>query len=208
MLALPGCFKDTEDPLTRAHAMFLKHLSGHGLNFQARNDKDTTTMDEQDNQEETNEQIVKRFLKASRGRKEATDCSIILISEKDYDLYAFGKVTADDEGQQTLFAVGSKFFPKKGDAKQFMSNLALKVNMKFGGESHHFMQEHLNKYLRGSDVRNSTIILGADIGHSGVGGKMGSPSVACVVGSVDNNFMRYPGSMRLQRGGQEVSHSI
>jgi hypothetical protein len=131
----------------------------------------------------------------------SADSRIILIPENDYEIYAFAKRLCDYNKRHILFAIGSKFF--KGGSDQFTSNLALKVNMKFGGQSHHFKPAELDKLL--PKIRARIIILGVDIGHSGAGGKDGSPILACVVGSIDSNFMLYPGSMRLQSGGPEVS---
>ena len=64
------------------------------------------------------------------------DCSIILIPEKDHDLYVFAKHLCDHNRRHILFATGSKFL--KAGSDQLMSNLALKVNMMFGGQPHHF----------------------------------------------------------------------
>ena len=130
------------------------------------------------------------------------DCGFILIPEKSYETYAMVKRMADFGGRNILLAVGSKFLQAKPD--QFLSNLALKVNMRFGGDNHHFSPADFNKILS-LETRKNTIVIGADIAHCGGGGKEGSPSIACLVGSNDSAFMSYPGSMRLQRGGQEVS---
>jgi eukaryotic translation initiation factor 2C len=57
--------------------------------------------------------------------------------------------------------------------------------------------------------RHTTVIFGADVGHPLIVSFQGVPSVAAVVVSYDNQFQTYPGSMRLQPGGQEVSiHSF
>ncbi|KAF2122669.1 Piwi domain-containing protein [Lophiotrema nucula] len=84
---------------------------------------------------------------------------------------------------------------------QHMSNLALKVNLKMGGDNHWLDAAKFNAYLGGR--KDETIVLGADVAHPGSGTVEGVPSVACIVGSVDNRFMKYLGSMRLQAGGQE-----
>jgi hypothetical protein len=43
------------------------------------------------------------------------------------------------------------------------------------------------------------------VGHSPISSFQGVPSIAAVVASYDNQFQNYPGSIRLQPGGQEVS---
>jgi hypothetical protein len=52
-------------------------------------------------------------------------------------------------------------------------------------------------------TQNETIIIGADVAHPLKGASPGCPSIASVVGSVDDEFVKYPGSMRLQMGRQE-----
>jgi hypothetical protein len=154
---------------------------------------------------------LRRFLNGppdavTRKPKQPHDCTLILIPEKDYHNYATAKRIADFAGRHVLFAIGSKLFNfrKEDFDQQYMSNLALKINMKFGGENHHLDTTGLSNVLS-AKIRRDTIVLGADIGHTGAGGRLGNPSVACVVGSVSQSFMKYPGSMRLQAGGQEVS---
>ncbi|KAF2740119.1 stem cell self-renewal protein Piwi, partial [Polyplosphaeria fusca] len=78
--------------------------------------------------------------------------------------------------------------------------LAMKFNIKAGGLNHKLVDGVLDQYL---PKRNTTVIFGADVTHPPAGSMVGYPSIACVVGSVDNNFQNYPGSMRLQAGRQE-----
>ncbi|KAH5324478.1 hypothetical protein HBI12_092410 [Parastagonospora nodorum] len=143
----------------------------------------------------------------------SNDCTLILLKEKNYDLYSRIKRTAELEyGCYTVCAVGSKLVDrdggrgdeqKKGTRYQILSNLALKLNMKMGGDNHWLDSASLNRAV-GSEARTkTTMICGADVTHPSAGAKFGCPSVACVVGSVDHHFMNYPGSMRLQAGRQE-----
>ncbi|KAG9194008.1 hypothetical protein G6011_04043 [Alternaria panax] len=125
------------------------------------------------------------------------ECLVLL---KDTDLLRYSQIRRQAdliEGKHTICALTSK-----PNNPQTRSNLALKVNLKVAGDNHHLDEAVLNKLL-GSERRKRAIILGADVTHSGAGTKSGSPSIACVVGSVDKHFMNYPGSMRLQAGGQE-----
>lgn len=127
-------------------------------------------------------------------------CSLIVLEQKDFDAYSTIKWKADIEyGRHTLCMLAKNF----GDTRSVPSNLALKVNMKFGGQSH-----HLNGIPHQLTNPDNVIVLGADVAHPGAGARPGSPSIACVVGSVDNHFVDYPGSMRLQAGGQEVSECL
>jgi hypothetical protein len=203
VLALPGCFGKSTGDMNNVLGKFHTKLTRHGIAMKRGEAADEALLPERKSPAPgtpiTPELLIKIHLNVVHRGSE--DCSVILIPEKNYDLYAYANQLCDFARRHILFATGSKFL--KGGAEQFMSNLALKVNMKFGGQSHHFKPAELNKLL--PQIGAKIIVLGADIGHSGTGGKEGSPSVACVVGSTASDFMLYPGSMRLQAGGQEVS---
>jgi hypothetical protein len=157
---------------------------------------------------------------------EAGDCTIVVLREKSEDEYASVKRAGDITfGRHTLCVVGEKINrlvgqlkyngPRKLNNMQYLANLAMKVNLKMGGDNHHVNIQGLGS------LKAKTIILGAvsklfftvlqlltldlqDVTHPG-NDSTGRPSIAAVVGSVDNHFMNYPGSMRLQAGGQEVT---
>ncbi|KAL1798145.1 hypothetical protein ACET3X_002182 [Alternaria dauci] len=155
------------------------------------------------------ERNVEDYLKAwFRNWCKSNDCTVILLQKKDFDIYAKIKRTADFSGYHTICAVGSKITdrPLRGIntfRQQHFSNMALKVNLKLGGDNHWLNDDDLNKVLGGKELRQTTIIFGSDVTHPGHGAKIGTPSIACVVSTVDANFMSYRGSMRLQAGGQE-----
>jgi hypothetical protein len=100
-------------------------------------------------------------------------------------------------------------FPRAGQLMGFqgqpLDNIALKLNIKAGGVNHKFDAQPLKLHLGVDNPLENTIVFGADVGHPGSGSVAGIPSVACVVASLDIEFQNYPGSMRLQAGGQEVS---
>ena len=56
------------------------------------------------------------------------------------------------------------------------------------------------KWLR----KKKTIMVGIDVTHPGPGSRDGSPSIAAVVASVDDNFVQFPASLDIQKGKQEV----
>ncbi|KAI7380752.1 hypothetical protein KC328_g12615 [Hortaea werneckii] len=83
-----------------------------------------------------------------------------------------------------------------------VSNIALKYNLKDSeGRNHHFSQADLD-VLHKIEGRG-TIVVGADCAHPMKGAHTATPSIAAVVGSTDNGFMHYPGSMRLQPSRKE-----
>lgn len=201
ILAMPGSFYGTEKDLANEHENFIKLLKGHGLKFE-----DMISAEQvctkgslfEEGEEPDDREIVGKFLNKYCWTDER--CGLVLIPEHNYDTYAMVKRLADFNGMIILLATGTKF--TGGD--QIRSNIALKINMRYGGYNHNFDPAEFNNVLS-LGRRKNTIVIGADIAHCGGGGKEGSPSIACLVGSNTSAFMSYPGSMRLQRGGQEVS---
>jgi eukaryotic translation initiation factor 2C len=51
------------------------------------------------------------------------------------------------------------------------------------------------KWLR----TKSTMMVGIDVTHAGPGSKKGTPSIAAVVASVDDSFVHFPASLRVQK---------
>jgi hypothetical protein len=135
------------------------------------------------------------------------DCSLIMLEQKDYDTYSKINSKGDLQyGQHTVCAVTRKTKLKKpqdaNSCSQYLANLILKINMKMEGEPHFPDQATLNKIV--DNERHREIVSGADVTHPVPGSKLGSQSIACVIGSVDKTFMQYPGSMGLQTGGQKI----
>ena len=81
---------------------------------------------------------------------------------------------------------------------QYFSNIALKVNAKLGGVNHRIDGQSLG-WLK------DAMLVGMDVTHPGVGCVKGTPSIAAVVASCDNDFINYPASLRLQEHRKEVS---
>ena len=86
---------------------------------------------------------------------------------------------------------------------QVASNIALKFNLKSGGTNHKLGDTSFPGLRPRHGQRCDVIVIGADVTHPGVGSREGTPSIAAVVGSTDDEFMHFPGSMRLQRSRKE-----
>ena len=71
----------------------------------------------------------------------------------------------------------------------------LKMNLKAAGINH-----TVNSNLIGplGSFMKTALVLGADVTHPGPGSVPGCPSIAAIVGSVDQHAGRFLGSMRLQ----------
>jgi len=50
--------------------------------------------------------------------------------------------------------------------------------------------------------KQSTMMVGIDVTHPGVGTQEGTPSIAAVVASIDDKFVQFPASMRIQKAHQ------
>jgi eukaryotic translation initiation factor 2C len=106
----------------------------------------------------------------------------------------------------------SRANPGKGQPVGFQTqhsdNIAMSFNSKVMGTNHKLQRSDIQRLIGPENQHANTIVFGADVGHPGSGLMAGIPSVACVVASSDVECQNYPGSMRLQAGGQEVSATV
>ena len=100
----------------------------------------------------------------------------------------------------------SKFRKDKGQL-QYFGNVALKINMKMGGVNHRLVDPPGSTptlaWLR--DPKEPTMLVGMDVTHPSPGSIRGTPSIAAVVASIDDNFAQFPASLRIQETRKEVS---
>lgn len=78
---------------------------------------------------------------------------------------------------------------------QYIGNIMMKANLKFGGINHSAISSNGNieQWL------STTLVLGADVTHPSNGALPGCPSIAAVVGSVEKTGGRFLGSVQLQQ---------
>jgi eukaryotic translation initiation factor 2C len=100
----------------------------------------------------------------------------------------------------------SKFKKEKGQL-QYFGNVALKINMKMGGVNHKLTDPPGSRptltWLR--DPSQPTMLVGMDVTHPSPGSVRGTPSVAAVVATIDDNFAQFPASLKIQETRKEVS---
>jgi len=89
--------------------------------------------------------------------------------------------------------------------RQYMANVSMKLNLKLQHTNHGVnfpadVQDLLS--IQDAAQQLDTIILGADVTHPTKSSP--NPSIAAVVGSVDEHYANYPGSVRFQEGNTEV----
>ncbi|UKZ72568.1 hypothetical protein TrVFT333_000200 [Trichoderma virens FT-333] len=102
-------------------------------------------------------------------------------------------------GIHTVCSVGSKIANPKGQ-DQYLRNLALKINLKLGGNNHLVDPTHL-----GFISENKTMIVGIDVTHPSAQSPKEAPSVAGMVASIDHKLGQWPAILSIQpKGRQEM----
>ncbi|KAK3718502.1 hypothetical protein LTR37_005006 [Vermiconidia calcicola] len=144
---------------------------------------------------------------------------VVLLSTKDQYLYGCIKRVCDQWlGVHTLCIVEEKLRIRntanfKNITPQQLGNLALKFNMKLGGQNHQIASDRAADSSAFappsifSSISQDAIVFGADVSHPS-GGMSHTPSVAGVVASYDKNFALFSASMRLQAGTQETIEEL
>lgn len=132
----------------------------------------------------------------SRADKAGIPLLFIVLPNDDKWLYARIKYYGDTRyGIHTICSIGSKL--AKEDP-MYMGNLALKFNLKGGGVNH----EVANTLANPLDTH--TMLMGIDVTHPSPGSAKGAPSIATAVASRDRELSQWPGSLRKQKGKQEM----
>ncbi|KAI0821782.1 Piwi-domain-containing protein [Trametes gibbosa] len=120
---------------------------------------------------------------------------LVLLSGVDKYIYPGIKKMCDiDLGLQTVHMLLPKARESGNRQDQYFSNVVLKVNAKLGGMNH-LLDANSMRWL----TDKKTMIMGIDVTHPGPKSLPGSPSIAAVVASVDDNFVQFPASMSLQK---------
>lgn len=103
-------------------------------------------------------------------------------------------------GIHTICSVGSKI---ENPSDQYLRNVALKVNLKLGGDNHLLQRDNL-----GLIAEDKTMVVGIDVTHPSPGSLDTAPSVSAMVASVNGKLNQWPGILRIQskRRQEMVSH--
>ncbi|KAJ6632516.1 Piwi-domain-containing protein [Mycena sp. CBHHK59/15] len=120
---------------------------------------------------------------------------LVLLSHRDNYIYPGIKRLGDvDLGIHTIHMQLNKALGDERKQDQYLSNIALKANSKLGG-TNHLLDPSAMRWL----TKQKTMMVGIDVTHPGPTSREGSPSIAAVVASVDDSFVQFPASMRIQR---------
>ncbi|KAH7333964.1 Piwi domain-containing protein [Rhizoctonia solani] len=124
---------------------------------------------------------------------------LIVLSSQDKAIYNGIKHLCDVQLDVLTVCVQAAKF--KDDKPQYNANVALKFNAKLGGINHVVdPQDKVMAWVRAQP----TMMIGSDVTHPSPGSARGTPSIAAVVGSVDNQFGQFPASLRLQESKKEM----
>ncbi|KAI9451806.1 Piwi-domain-containing protein [Lactarius psammicola] len=132
------------------------------------------------------------------GDPKAISFILVLLQKRDDFIYpGIKRLCSVKFGVRTQCLLLEKALKEKGQ-DQYLSNVALKVNTKLGGINHRLGGDAL-AWL----TREPTMLVGIDVTHPGPASVQGTPSIAGVVASVDQDFVQFPASLRLQKSKQE-----
>ncbi|TRM60656.1 ribonuclease H-like domain-containing protein [Schizophyllum amplum] len=124
---------------------------------------------------------------------------LVILANGDKHIYSGLKHLCDSFlGIGTVCVQSSKIRNQKGQL-QYFANVALKMNMKLGGNNH-----GLDPGSVGWLKQESTMLVGIDVTHPGPSTVKGTPSVAAVVASVDDNYGQFPCSLDIQETKKEM----
>ncbi|TDL21938.1 Piwi-domain-containing protein [Rickenella mellea] len=126
---------------------------------------------------------------------------LVFLSNQDRNVYPGLKRLFDVQmGIHSVCMLMSKVKNPKGQ-DQYFSNNALKVNAKLGG---------INHKLQSSSIKSlsKTMLVGMDVTHPGANTVKGTPSIAGVVASCDDQFTQYPASLRIQESRVEMIQEV
>ncbi|KAG6848643.1 hypothetical protein H0H93_015297 [Arthromyces matolae] len=144
--------------------------------------------------------IIRTTFKKNVAQGQKPSFVLVLLEKRDNFIYPAIKRIGDVElGIQTVHMQLIKALGDERKQDQYLSNVALKVNTKLGGNNH-LLDESAMKWL----TKKKTMMVGIDVTHPGPGSKEGTPSIAAVVASVDDDFVQFPASLRIQQSKKEM----
>ncbi|KAF8133991.1 Piwi domain-containing protein [Boletus edulis] len=144
--------------------------------------------------------IIRSTIRDNQARLGTPSFMLVILSKRDNYIYPGIKRICDVElGIHTIHMLANKVLSEPRKQDQYFSNVALKVNTKLGGVNHKVDDGNM-KWL----TKTKTMLVGMDVTHPGPGSIEGTPSIAAVVASVDNNFAQFPASLRCQKSKQEM----
>jgi eukaryotic translation initiation factor 2C len=139
-------------------------------------------------------------------KRNGANLAILVLRNKSQDVYSAFKYLAD-----RVFGIASIVMVQQSKARgndanaiqkglmQYIGNIMMKANLKMAGVNHsaESTKGNISTWL------GNTLVLGADVTHPSNGAIPGCPSVAALVGSVDDTGGKFLGSLSLQSKGKK-----
>ena len=146
-------------------------------------------------QDECDSEILKIFTDMSRAK---VKIALVVLPSANNLLYARVKYCGDVKtGIHSVCVLEENL--EKGP--NYYANVALKFNLKMGG-----VNQLLPSQL-GFLNQGTTMVVGIDVSHPPPKSMEGTPSIAAVVASIDNEYGQWPGSVRCQ-GSKEAKQEM
>ncbi|KAL1715362.1 Piwi domain-containing protein [Schizophyllum commune] len=124
---------------------------------------------------------------------------LVILANGDKHIYSGLKHLCDSWlGIGTVCVQSGKIRNQKGQL-QYFANVALKLNMKLGGNNHG-LDPASTSWLK----QEPTMLVGIDVTHPGPATVKGTPSIAAVVASIDDAYGQFPCSLEIQESKKEM----
>jgi eukaryotic translation initiation factor 2C len=145
--------------------------------------------------EEDIDQVIHEF--TSTPEKVPPKLILVILPFMNSAIFNRVKLTCDvKEGILCVCVLASKFAAAK---EQYHANVALKFNLKLGGQNQSLGNQDLGVIAEGK-----TMVVGLDVTHPAPGSSSKAPSVAGIVASINANLGQWPADLRIQTGRQEM----
>lgn len=134
--------------------------------------------------------------------KNKIDLLLVILPGRDktdnVERYSYIKTLGDTKyGIHTVCVVGQKFTSERGQP-QYFANVALKFNLKLGGNNQFVDPQRLPLIQQ-----DKTMLVGIDVTHPSPGSSDRAPSVAGMVASIDKHLGQWPGILGLQQEARQ-----
>lgn len=186
---------DDKRDIEEACTEFVAEVAKHGVKFAKNFTIKPVTYDRVEN-------LTKDIVSTMKPLQAQTDYVLTILNQKEKAIYASVKTALDrDLGILNQCTLANKFAKKKFGKFdiQMYALMSMKTCIKLGGANHVLSKNDVGKLVING---LPTLVLGADVTHPT--GNTNATSIAAVVGSVDEKFNSFPGSISVQEQKQET----
>lgn len=150
------------------------------------------------NDNDRDEMEIKNGFKSLLEKNRATKLLLVILPRRDDTLYNIVKRAGDLQfGIHTVCVIADKFNKPNND--QYFANVALKFNLKLGGNNH-----TLDNAALGFLAQGKTMVVGIDVTHPSPSSEEAAPSVAAMVASIDKDLGQFLAVLHAQKSRQEM----